>query len=192
MNASTRIATLAGDCVWGLQTLARCLPGVICTRVGYVRGDVSGPTYRNRQAHIEAIEVVFDLQIVSFRALLELFFQTREPTKTNRQRNGLGAGYPCLILYAGDEQRKVAEEIIADGVISGRWPCGLVTEVVPATPFWEAKLEQQDYPKRLPTSCERHFLEPEARLPRQDDSRGSNQVRRIVKWSSEEIARFKD
>jgi peptide-methionine (S)-S-oxide reductase len=189
MTEPTRIAILAGGCVWSLQTLFRRFSGVVSVRVGYAGCDTPNTTHGDHQAHVEAIEIVFDSKIVSFRGLLEFFFQIHEACTIDLQRDDIGAGYRCSILYAGDEQRKVAEQTIADSPISGRWPCKLVTEVVPAGLFWEGEPEHLEH---FPTDCNRHFIEPDQRPPRKGAPRGPNQVRRVVKWSSAEIARFRD
>src|ERR1700742_467322 len=107
---ATERAVLAGGCFWGVQELVRRLPGVVSTRVGYSGGDVPNATYRNHGTHAEAIEIVFDPSRISFRELLEFFFQIHDPTTKNRQGNDLGLSYRSAIFYTSDEQRRVAEE----------------------------------------------------------------------------------
>ena len=159
-------AILAGGCFWGMQDLIRRHPGVITTRVGYSGGDVEHATYRNHGNHAEAIEITFDPAVVSYRELLELFFQIHDPTTKNRQGNDRGASYRSAIFYADDEPRRVAVDTIADVEASGLWPGKVVTEVVPASDFWEAEPEHQDYLERIPNGYTCHFVRPNWTLPR--------------------------
>ena len=115
-------AVLAGGCFWGMQDLIRRHDGVISTRVGYSGGDVPNATYRNHEGHAEAIEIIFDPTQTSFRDLLEFFFQIHDPTTKNRQGNDVGTSYRSAIFYTSDEQRKIAEDTIADVDASGIWP----------------------------------------------------------------------
>jgi peptide-methionine (S)-S-oxide reductase len=158
-------AILAGGCFWGMQDLIRKLPGVISTRVGYTGGETPNATYRNHGSHAEAIEITFDPEQLSYRDLLELFFQIHDPTTKNRQGNDIGASYRSAIFYTSDEQRRIAEETIADVDASGLWPGKVVTEVVPASDFWEAEPEHQDYLQRNPGGYTCHFIRPKWRLP---------------------------
>ena len=150
MTETTERAVLAGGCFWGMQDLIRKLPGVISTRVGYTGGDVPNATYRNHGTHAEAIEIIFDPAATSYRELLEFFFQIHDPTTKNRQGNDVGLSYRSAIYYTSDEQRRVADDTIADVDASGLWPGKVVTEVEPAGPFWEAEPEHQDYLERYP------------------------------------------
>ncbi|MDI1251675.1 peptide-methionine (S)-S-oxide reductase MsrA [Thermomonas sp.] len=168
MTDSTETALLAGGCFWGMQELIRMQPGVLSTRVGYSGGDVDNATYRNHGTHAEAIEIVFDPAQTSFRNMLEFFFQIHDPTTTDRQGNDLGASYRSAIFYASDEQRRVAEDTIADVEASGLWPGKVVTELAPAGPFWQAEPEHQDYLQRYPTGYTCHYLRPGWRLPRRE------------------------
>ncbi len=165
MTTSTERAVLAGGCFWGMQDLIRRLPGVLSTRVGYTGGEVPNATYRNHGNHAEAIEIVFDPARTSFRALLEFFFQIHDPTTRNRPGNDIGASYRSAIFYTGDEQRRVAEDTIADVDASGLWPGKVVTEVTPAGEFWQAEPEHQDYLKRYPHGYSCHFVRPGWKLP---------------------------
>ncbi len=158
-------AVLAGGCFWGMQDLIRKQPGVIRTRVGYTGGDVKNATYRNHGTHAEAIEIIFDPEKTSYRQLLEFFFQIHDPTTVNRQGNDIGMSYRSAIFYASDEQRRIAEDTIADVDASGLWPGKVVTEVVPAGDFWEAEPEHQDYLERIPNGYTCHFIRPGWRLP---------------------------
>jgi peptide-methionine (S)-S-oxide reductase len=159
-------AVLAGGCFWGMQDLIRRLPGVIETRVGYSGGDVPNATYRNHGSHAEAIEIVFDPTKTSYRQLLEFFFQIHDPTTKNRQGNDVGMSYRSAIYYADAEQKRVAEDTIADVEASGLWPGKVVTEVEPAGDFWEAEPEHQDYLQRLPGGYTCHFPRKDWVLPK--------------------------
>jgi len=158
-------AVLAGGCFWGMQDLIRRYDGVLSTRVGYSGGDVSNATYRNHGTHAEAIEIVFDPAQISYRMLLEFFFQIHDPTTPNRQGNDRGPSYRSAIFYTTDAQKRIAEETIADVDASGIWPGKVVTEVAAAGPFWEAEAEHQDYLERFPTGYTCHFVRPNWRLP---------------------------
>jgi len=162
---TTERAVLAGGCFWGMQDLIRKLPGVISTRVGYTGGDVPNATYRNHGTHAEAIEIIFDPARISYRQLLEFFFQIHDPTTPNRQGNDRGPSYRSAIYYVSPEQERVAEETIADVDASGLWPGKVVTEVAPVGPFWEAEPEHQDYLERYPDGYTCHFVRPNWRLP---------------------------
>ena len=166
MAATTERAILAGGCFWGMQQLVRRLPGVVSTRVGYSGGDVKNATYRNHGTHAEAIEITFDPSQTSFRDLLEFFFQIHDPTTPNRQGNDRGASYRSAIFYTSEEQRRVAEDTIADVEASGLWPGKVVTELSPAGDFWEAEPEHQDYLERYPNGYTCHFVRPHWKLPR--------------------------
>ena len=159
-------AVLAGGCFWGMQQLIRRRPGVLATRVGYTGGDVPNATYRNHGTHAEAIEIAFDPAQIGFRDILEFFFQIHDPTTRDRQGNDVGASYRSAIFYTSDEQRRVAEETIADVDASGLWPGKVVTEVAPAGDFWEAEPEHQDYLERYPNGYTCHFVRPGWKLPR--------------------------
>ena len=135
MAGSTERAVLAGGCFWGMQDLLRRYPGVISTRVGYSGGDVPNATYRNHGTHAEAIEIVFDPSKISFRKILEFFFQIHDPTTKNRQGNDIGTSYRSAIFYTSEEQKAVAEDTIADVNASGLWPGKVVTEIAPVGPF---------------------------------------------------------
>jgi peptide-methionine (S)-S-oxide reductase len=158
-------AVLAGGCFWGMQDLIRRQPGVLTTRVGYTGGHVANATYRNHAGHAEAIEIIFDPAKTSFRQILEFFFQIHDPTTLNRQGNDLGTSYRSAIFYTNDEQRRVAEDTIADVEASGLWPGKVVTEVAKASDFWEAEPEHQDYLERIPNGYTCHFIRPGWKLP---------------------------
>jgi peptide-methionine (S)-S-oxide reductase len=162
---TTERAILAGGCFWGMQDLIRRYDGVVSTRVGYTGGSVANATYRNHEGHAEAIEIVFDPERISYRRLLEFFFQIHDPTTRNRQGNDVGTSYRSAIFYTNDEQKRVAEDTIADVDASGLWPGKAVTEVVPAGDFWEAEPEHQDYLERIPNGYTCHFVRPNWKLP---------------------------
>ena len=159
-------AVLAGGCFWGVQELVRKLPGVVSSKVGYSGGDVPNATYRNHGTHAEAVEIIFDPQKTSFRDLLEFFFQIHDPTTVNRQGNDIGASYRSAIYYTSDEQRRAAEDTIADVEASGLWPGKVVTKVEPVGAFWDAEAEHQDYLQRIPDGYTCHFVRPNWKLPR--------------------------
>jgi peptide-methionine (S)-S-oxide reductase len=158
-------AILAGGCFWGVQELFRRYDGVLSTRVGYTGGNVPNATYRNHGSHAEAVEVIFDPERISYRQILEFFFQIHDPSTRNRQGNDVGTSYRSGIFYTSDEQKQIAEDTIADVDASGLWPGKVVTEVVPASDFWEAEPEHQDYLQRYPGGYTCHFIRPNWRLP---------------------------
>jgi peptide-methionine (S)-S-oxide reductase len=166
----TETAILAGGCFWGMEQLLRRIPGVLSTRVGYTGGDVPNATYRNHGTHAEALEVVFDPRQIRFRQILEFFFQIHDPTTANRQGNDLGTSYRSGIYYLDDEQKRIAEQTVADVDASGLWPGKAVTEIVPAGPFWEAEPEHQDYLERNPGGYTCHFIRPGWKLPTRQES----------------------
>jgi peptide-methionine (S)-S-oxide reductase len=168
MTGTTETAILAGGCFWGMQDLIRRRPGVVSTRVGYTGGTTPNATYRNHGSHAEAIEIVFDPAQTTYRDLLEFFFQVHDPTTKNRQGNDIGASYRSAIYYTSDEQKRVAEDTIADVNASGLWPGRVVTEVEPAGPFWLAEPEHQDYLEHYPNGYTCHFVRPGWKLPRRE------------------------
>jgi peptide-methionine (S)-S-oxide reductase len=168
MTSTTEKAILAGGCFWGMQDLIRKRPGVVSTRVGYTGGDVPNATYRNHGTHAEAIEIVFDPEQVSYRDLLEFFFQIHDPSTKNRQGNDVGMSYRSAIFYTDDEQKRVAEDTIADVDASGLWPGKVVTEISDAVPFWEAEPEHQDYLQRYPDGYTCHYPRPGWKLPHRE------------------------
>jgi len=158
-------AILAGGCFWGVQDLFRRYDGVLSTRVGYAGGNTPHATYRNHGTHAEAVEITFDPGRISYRQILEYFFQIHDPTTRNRQGNDVGTSYRSAIFYTTDEQRRVAVDTIADVDASGLWPDKVVTEIAPAGEFWEAEREHQDYLLRNPGGYTCHFIRPDWRLP---------------------------
>ena len=163
-----KTATLAGGCFWGMQDLIRRQPGVVSTRVGYTGGRNANATYRNHPGHAEAIEIVYDPAQTDYRALLEFFFKIHDPSTKDRQGNDLGSSYRSAIFYVDDEQKQVALDTIADVDACGLWPGKVVTEVAPASDFWEAEPEHQDYLLRIPNGYTCHFPRPGWTLPKRE------------------------
>jgi peptide-methionine (S)-S-oxide reductase len=159
-------AILAGGCFWGAQDLIRRREGVLSTRVGYTGGSVAHATYRNHTGHAEAVEIVFDPSRISFREILEFFFQIHDPSTRNRQGNDVGTSYRSAIFYTSEAQKRIAEDTIADVDASKLWPGKVVTEVVPASDFWEAEPEHQDYLVNNPGGYTCHFVRPKWKLPK--------------------------
>ena len=158
-------AVLAGGCFWGMQDLIRKRPGVTATRVGYTGGEVINATYRNHGNHAEGIEISFDNKVVSYRQILELFFQIHDPSTQNRQGNDTGTSYRSAIYYESDAQQAEALKTIADVDASGLWPGKVVTELEAVSDFWEAEVEHQDYLEKSPNGYTCHFPRPNWILP---------------------------
>jgi peptide-methionine (S)-S-oxide reductase len=173
----TERAVLAGGCFWGVQDLIRRYDGVVSTRVGYTGGNVPNATYRNHGTHAEAVEIIFDPAKLSYRQILEFFFQIHDPSTRDRQGNDTGKSYRSAIFYTSPEQKRIAEDTIADVDASGLWPGKAVTEVVPASDFWEAEPEHQDYLERNPAGYSCHFVRPHWKLPVRDHA-GAGQLRK--------------
>ncbi|MBC7554088.1 MAG: peptide-methionine (S)-S-oxide reductase MsrA [Taibaiella sp.] len=157
---NTEKAILAGGCFWGVEELIRHYPGVISTVVGYTGGNVANATYRNHGTHAEGIAVTFDPGVLPYRKLLEYFFQIHDPTTRNRQGNDAGTSYRSAIFYADEAQKETANALIKEMDASGRWPGKIVTEVVPATDFWDAETEHQNYLQKHPYGYTCHFERP--------------------------------
>jgi len=164
MTTQPEIAILAGGCFWGLQDLLRRHPGVLSTRVGYTGGDVPHATYLDHGTHAEALEISFDPRQVSFRQILEFFFQIHDPTTIDRQGNDVGSSYRSAIFHIDDVQKQVAEDTVADVDASGIWPGKVVTQIAPAGPFWEAEPEHQNYLERHPDGYTCHYVRPDWKL----------------------------
>ena len=167
---TTETAILAGGCFWGAQQLLRRRPGVISTRVGYSGDDtLKNATYRNHGDHAEAVEIEFDPAQISYRELLEFFFQIHDPSTKNRQGNDVGRSYRSAIFYENDEQKQVALDTIADVDASGLWPGPVVTEVEPVGEFWQAEEEHQDYLEKYPAGYTCHYVRPGWKLPHREE-----------------------
>jgi peptide-methionine (S)-S-oxide reductase len=160
----TEKAILAGGCFWGVEELLRSLPGVISTEVGYTGGNVPHATYYNHGTHAEGIEIIFDPSKISYRKLLEVFFQIHDPTTRNRQGNDMGASYRSAIFYLDEQQKQTAQALIAEIEKSKKWPGPVVTELVPVSDFWPAEAEHQDYLQRNPGGYTCHWVRPEWKL----------------------------
>lgn len=158
---NTEKAILAGGCFWGVEELFRQQEGVISTEVGYTGGDVLNATYRNHGTHAEGIEIIFDPTILSYRKLLEYFFMIHDPSTKNRQGNDIGTSYRSAIFYIDETQKETAHNLILELDASGKWPGKIITEVVPATDFWSAEKEHQDYLQKNPYGYTCHFERPE-------------------------------
>jgi peptide-methionine (S)-S-oxide reductase len=163
---SNERAVLAGGCFWGMQDLIRKRPGISSTRVGYTGGEVPNATYQNHGTHAEGIEIIYDSELVSYRQILEFFFQIHDPSTINRQGNDLGVSYRSAIYYVSEVQRIQALKTIEDVDASGLWPGKVVTEVEPAGDFWEAEPEHQDYLEIRPNGYTCHFPRPNWALPK--------------------------
>ena len=157
-------AILAGGCFWGVEELIRDLPGVLMTTVGYTGGDVPNATYRNHGTHAEAIEILFDPSKLSYRKLLEFFFQIHDPTTRNRQGNDVGTSYRSAIFYMDEQQKETAKALIAELTAAHIWSSPIVTEVVPATDFWVAEEYHQDYLQKYPEGYTCHFIRPDWKI----------------------------
>jgi peptide-methionine (S)-S-oxide reductase len=163
-------AVLAGGCFWGMQDLIRKIPGVLSSRVGYSGGDVPNATYRSHGTHAEAIEITFDPSVLSYRQILEFFFQIHDPSTSNQQGNDCGPSYRSAIYYTSDAQRKISLYTIVDVDGSDLWPAKVVTEVEPASDFWVAETEHQDYLEHVPNGYTCHFIRPNWKLPEREMS----------------------
>jgi peptide-methionine (S)-S-oxide reductase len=162
---SNETAILAGGCFWGVEELIRALPGVAKTRVGYTGGDVRNATYRNHGTHAEGIRIEFDPNQLSYRKLLEFFFQLHDPTTRNRQGNDVGSSYRSAIFYLDEAQKNTATELIADLSAAHVYSKPIVTEVTAASDFWDAEEEHQDYLQKHPFGYTCHYVRPEWQLP---------------------------
>jgi peptide-methionine (S)-S-oxide reductase len=158
-------AVLAGGCFWGMQDLIRRIDGVQSTRVGYTGGDVINATYRNHGTHAEALEIIFDNTVISYREILANFFQIHDPSTSDRQGNDTGVSYRSEIFYTSESQKEMALKTIGDVNASGLWPAPAVTKVSAASDFWEAEIEHQDYLERIPNGYTCHFPRPDWVLP---------------------------
>ena len=163
-------AVLAGGCFWGMQDLIRKQPGIVSTRVGYTGGDVPNATYRNHGTHAEGIEIIFDPAVTTYRDVLEYFFKIHDPTTKNRQGNDVGLSYRSGIWYVDEDQKRVAEDTIADVDASGLWGGKVVTEVQPVGEFWEAEADHQDYLEKRPNGYTCHFARPDWVIPKRQNA----------------------
>ncbi|MCB9976702.1 MAG: peptide-methionine (S)-S-oxide reductase MsrA [Rhodospirillales bacterium] len=166
---SAEKAILAGGCFWGMQDLIRKRPGIISTRVGYTGGTTTNPGYNEicigDTGHAEAIEIEFDPAKISYRSILEFFFQIHDPTTADRQGNDRGTQYRSAIFFLTPEQEKTARETIAEINAAGFLSAKIVTEVTPAGPFYPAEKDHQDYLLKHPDGYTCHFIRPNWKLP---------------------------
>lgn len=158
---SSETAILAGGCFWGVEELLRAMPGVISTEVGYCGGDADEANYNTVKTgtteHAEAIQIEFDPQKLSYTDLLRAFFRLHDPTTPNQQGNDIGRQYRSAIFYLNDEQKNTAEAIKAEVDKSGKWRRPVVTEIVPAEPFYSAEEYHQDYLQKHPDGYTCHY-----------------------------------
>ena len=158
-------AVFAGGRFWGLQSLLGRYPNVARTRVGYMGGETSAPTYQNIGGHAEAVELLFDPIQTGYRHILEFFFQIHDPTTWHRQGHDIGSRYRSVVFFTSDIQREIALDTIVAIDACGLWPGPVVTEVVAAMTFWDAEPEQDNYLDRNPGAYKSHFIRPNWRLP---------------------------
>jgi peptide-methionine (S)-S-oxide reductase len=146
---SRQTATFGAGCFWGVEARFRELPGVIDTRVGYLGGHLENPTYEDvcsdTTGHAEVVQIIYDSGQVSFEALLDVFWEMHDPTQRNRQGPDVGTQYRSAIFYHTPEQKAAAEASRARLESSGRYARPVVTEISPATTFYEAEEYHQRY-----------------------------------------------
>ncbi len=154
------LATLAGGCFWGMEDLIRKIPGVIDTEVGYTGGSVPNPSYEQvctgTTGHAESIQVKFDPNRLTYGELLQFFFRMHDPTTLHRQGGDIGTQYRSAIFYHSDTQREIAEKMKV--IASEKWKKTVVTEIVPAGPFYPAEEYHQDYLEKNPGGYTCHWL----------------------------------
>jgi peptide-methionine (S)-S-oxide reductase len=142
-------ASFAAGCFWGVEARFREAPGVVDAAVGYMGGHLDEPTYKQVCAgdtgHAEAVQLVFDEERISYRELLDLFFDMHNPTTLNRQGPDFGSQYRSAVFWHNDEQRAAAEQKITAVNASGKWPDPVVTQLGEAGPFWRAEEYHQRY-----------------------------------------------
>ena len=146
------IATLAGGCFWCLEAVYLDMEGVTTVESGFMGGHVDNPSYKQvcggHTGHAEVVQITFDPSVTSFRDLLRVFFTIHDPTTLHRQGNDVGTQYRSAVFYHSDEQRKAAEDVIAELKSENVWDDPIVTEIVPASHFYAAGDYQQDYYRR--------------------------------------------
>jgi peptide-methionine (S)-S-oxide reductase len=151
-------AVLAGGCFWGLEDLIRTVPGVVDTEVGYCGGKNEHPTYEFHPGHAEAVEIVYDPSLTSYKNILDFFFQIHNPTTLNQQGNDRGTSYRSAIFFANEDEKQIAEEMIEIVNDSQRWPDPVVTTLEPLTKFWPAEHYHQDYLEKNPGGYTCHAI----------------------------------
>lgn len=162
MTDSTQTAYLAGGCFWGMEELARQIPGVLTTEVGYCGGSAQTALYdcvkTGATSHAETLKVVFDPSVLSYAHLLFEFFRIHNPTTRNRQGNDLGAAYRSVIFYTDEVQRQTAATVIKTVDTSGEWQAPVVTELVAYPAFYPAENHHQKYLQKHPQGYTCHYL----------------------------------
>lgn len=155
-------AILAGGCFWGMEEIIRNIPGVKNVTVGYTGGSIDKPNYAavssGVSGHAESVKVVFDPAKLSYESLLEWFFRMHDPTTVNQQGNDRGTQYRSAIFYLNEAQQETAEKVKDQVNASGKWKKPLVTEIVPAKPFYDAEEYHQDYLQKNPGGYTCHYL----------------------------------
>lgn len=149
---------LAGGCFWGLEDLIRTVPGVVNTEAGYCGGNKENPTYENHNGHAEAVEIEYDSGKISYKQILDFFFQIHNPTTLNQQGNDRGTSYRSAIFYTTEEEKNIAEEMIGIVNESERWNDLVVTTLEPFTRFWPAEDYHQDYLVKNPGGYTCHAI----------------------------------
>lgn len=153
---------LAGGCFWGMEDLIRKVDGVLNTTVGYCGGQMDNPTYLEVKTgttnHAEAIEIEYDDSKLSYADLLRFFFKIHDPTTVDRQGNDRGTQYRSAIFIINDEERKVAQEIIAEVDNSGKWGAPIVTKIEELKKFYPAEEYHQDYLEKNPGGYTCHWI----------------------------------
>ncbi|AAK41726.1 peptide-methionine (S)-S-oxide reductase MsrA [Saccharolobus solfataricus] len=153
------VATLGGGCFWCTEAVYKRVKGVISVKPGYSGGHVPNPTYEDvctdTTGHAEVVQITFDSSIISYREILEIFFEIHDPTTLNRQGNDVGTQYRSIILYHNEEQRKIAEEMIRE--VEKRIGKKVVTELKPFEVFYEAEDYHHDF-------YDKHKYNPYCRL----------------------------
>jgi len=156
--SKTQKAIFAAGCFWGVEYYFKTAPGVLRTRVGYTGGSTVNPTYQevctNTTGHAEAIEVIFDPEKTNFEELCKLFFEIHDPTQLNRQGPDVGEQYRSAVFYLNQEQKQTTEKLIN---ILKEKGLNVVTQVVPAAPFYEAEEKHQDYYNKTGSKPYCHF-----------------------------------
>ena len=152
MHQQTEVAVIGGGCFWCHAAVYEEVRGVTRVEAGYTGGKVPHPSYEQictgETGHAEVVRLEFDPAVIAYHDLLEIFFTLHDPTTLNRQGNDVGTQFRSVIHYQSDEQESVARQVIAE--MAGVWDAPIVTEVLPAAPWYQAEDAQQDYVARHP------------------------------------------
>jgi methionine-S-sulfoxide reductase len=158
----TETVVFGAGCFWGVEEILRKIPGVLETEVGYSGGQLKNPTYEDiktgKTDHAEVVKIIFDAGKISFENLLDYFFRLHDPTTPNRQGNDIGTQYRSVIFYQSEEQKQIAEQKIKQVNESKKWSKPIVTQVVPAMPYFSAETYHQDYLQKNPNGYNCHYL----------------------------------